>query len=145
MAMRRVVSLLVNCILCAEGLSIRASTPNRLGSKIILHGEKVARRDVFLLGPAVTSYFSNVRSSTAQPQEFKNVGTQAPPPDGEAPFTNLDSGVKFKDFKTGNGLAVKAGSKISVQCSGRLLNLNGVYFFNTKSDNVLLNFSEFNL
>ena len=41
--------------------------------------------------------------SKEQPAEFRNVGTQAPPPDGDMPFVTLDNGVKVKDFRVGNG------------------------------------------
>lgn len=72
----------------------------------------------------------------AQPQEFANVGTQAPPPDGDNPFVTLGNGVKIKDFRAGTGSeVVRDGSKVSIQCNGRLLNLNGVMFYNTKENN----------
>jgi len=71
-----------------------------------------------------------------KPQEFVNVGTQAPAPDGEAPFVALPSGVKIKDFKVGTGDAVvtPTSSRVSIQGKGRLLNLNGVIFYNTKDN-----------
>ena len=68
----------------------------------------------------------------AQPKEFESVGTQAPPPDGETAFETLPSGVKVKTFKTGVGEAASLGSTVSIQCIGRLLNLNGVNFYSTK-------------
>jgi FKBP-type peptidyl-prolyl cis-trans isomerase len=71
-----------------------------------------------------------------KPQEFKNVGTQAPTPDGTAPFVTLENGVKIKDFRAGTGdSAVGPKSRVDIQCSGRLLNLNGVVFYNTKTNN----------
>ena len=74
----------------------------------------------------------NPECASAQPKDFANIDTQAPPPDGEAPFVTLSSGVRVKDFKVGSGETAKAGSTVSVQCNGRLLNLNGVAFYNTK-------------
>jgi FKBP-type peptidyl-prolyl cis-trans isomerase len=78
-------------------------------------------------------------TARAQPSEFQSIGTQAPLPLGaeqEAPFTILPNGVKYKDFAVGTGSeAVGSTSRVSVQCSGRLLNLNGVVFYNTKNNN----------
>jgi hypothetical protein len=72
----------------------------------------------------------------AQPTEFANIDTQAPPTQaGDPPFVTLDNGVKIKDFAVGSGEAVGPGSRVSVQASGRLLNLNGVIFYNTKNNN----------
>jgi hypothetical protein len=75
----------------------------------------------------------------AQPSEFSNMDTQAPLPSsaasGETQFTTLANGVKIKDMAQGTGEAVAVGSRVSVQCSGRLLNLNGVIFYNTKNNN----------
>jgi len=67
---------------------------------------------------------------------FESVSVQTPAnprsPDSDIPFVTLDSGVKFKEFKEGTGPQVTAGSRVSVQLTGRLLNLNGVKFFSTK-------------
>jgi FKBP-type peptidyl-prolyl cis-trans isomerase len=72
----------------------------------------------------------------AQPTEFANIGTQAPiGKEGETAFTTLDNGVKIKEFKEGSGESVRPGARVSIQCSGRLLNLNGVPFYNTKNNN----------
>ena len=74
--------------------------------------------------------------NSEKPAEFRNVGTQAPPPDGDVPFVKLDNGVKVKDFRVGTGDSVVGpSSRIDIQCSGRLLNLNGVIFYNTKTNN----------
>jgi FKBP-type peptidyl-prolyl cis-trans isomerase len=71
-----------------------------------------------------------------RPQEFSSVGTQAPPPDGSSPFVTLESGVKIKDFQVGSGDGtIGPSSQVSIQCSGRLLNLNGEIFYNTKNNN----------
>lgn len=91
----------------------------------------------------------------AQPVEFQNIGTQSPLPNGDesSQFTTLANGVKIKDFSvvtsststasaTGDDVTtttmaavVGVGSVVSIQCSGRLLNLNGVVFYNTKNNN----------
>ncbi|KAI2489432.1 FKBP-type peptidyl-prolyl cis-trans isomerase [Fragilaria crotonensis] len=72
----------------------------------------------------------------AQPAEFQNIGTQAPVvQEGEIPFVTLESGVKIKDINPGSGDPVAPGARVSIQCSGRLLNLNGVVFYNTKNNN----------
>jgi hypothetical protein len=61
-------------------------------------------------------------------------GRQVPPGKTESdPFTYLDSGVGFKEYKEGKGDAeVEEGSKVTVNLVGRLLNLNGVKFYSTK-------------
>jgi FKBP-type peptidyl-prolyl cis-trans isomerase len=80
-----------------------------------------------------------VPQAQAQPSEFQSIGTQAPLPLGsqqETPFSTLPNGVKVKDFSIGTGSeTVGPTSRVSVQCSGRLLNLNGVIFYNTKNNN----------
>ena len=85
----------------------------------------------------VTAAFLPSIVAQAQPSEFQNIGTQAPLPGAdETQFTTLPNGVKIKDFSVGTGSeTVGNGSRVSVQCSGRLLNLNGVIFYNTKNNN----------
>ena len=74
--------------------------------------------------------------SNEKPKEFIDVGTQAPAPNGETEFVELANGVKVKDFRPGSGdETVKANSQVQIQASGRLLNLNGVVFYNTKNNN----------
>lgn len=74
-------------------------------------------------------------SDAKQPNEFKSVSTQAPAPAGENPFVTLPNGVKIKDFRIGTGDKVKPDSTVQIQASGRLLNLNGEVFYNTKNNN----------
>jgi peptidylprolyl isomerase len=101
----------------------------------------LSRRDVVqqalavhVLGVAVI--LSGSSNALAEPQELQSVGRQAPAPDGETPFVSLENGVKIKVYKEGTGSDdVKPGSRVSLQCSGRLLNLNGVIFYNTKNNN----------
>lgn len=82
---------------------------------------------VFCLGVV----FPKVASS--QPAELAKLGTQAPLlADEDKPFVTVGS-VKYKDMKEGvSSEVVKVGSKISICVTGRLLNLNGVNFYNTK-------------
>lgn len=95
---------------------------------------------------AIPPFFPDV--TWAQPVEFKNIGTQAPLPaasssaSGGEPFdttqfTTLPNGVRVKDYSVGSagGETVGPNSQVSIQCSGRLLNLNGVIFYNTKNNN----------
>eukprot|EP00526_Cylindrotheca_closterium_P000891 CAMPEP_0113643770 /NCGR_PEP_ID=MMETSP0017_2-20120614/23025_1 /TAXON_ID=2856 /ORGANISM="Cylindrotheca closterium" /LENGTH=237 /DNA_ID=CAMNT_0000555323 /DNA_START=23 /DNA_END=736 /DNA_ORIENTATION=- /assembly_acc=CAM_ASM_000147 len=99
------------------------------------------RRKVLATFASLTSIFLTSTASTAvaettKPKEFSSVGTQAPPPAGDQPFVTLENGVKIKDFREGTGDAVVGkNSRVSIQCSGRLLNLNGVVFYNTKNNN----------
>lgn len=106
-----------------------------------------SRRNVIQNGAAATgvaSIFSLVADpfiaqaiDQSKPNEFVNVGMQAPPPDGENAFIELSDGVKYKDFRVGSGDdVVKANSQaVMIQCTGRLLNLNGVVFYSTKNNN----------
>lgn len=74
--------------------------------------------------------------SDEKPKEFIDMGTQAPAPDGQAEFVELQNGVKVKEFRSGAGTeTVTANSSVQIQCSGKLLNLNGVSFYNTKNNN----------
>ncbi len=87
------------------------------------------------LDPSVAS--AVVASDQAKPKEFVNVGTQAPAPDGESAFVTLENGVKYKDFRVGSGdeTVQKDSQAVMIQCTGRLLNLNGVIFYSTKNNN----------
>jgi len=74
--------------------------------------------------------------SEEKPKEFVDLGTQAPAPDGQSEFVELQNGVKVKDFKSGTGSeTIQSNSSVQIQCSGKLLNLNGVSFYNTKNNN----------
>lgn len=87
-----------------------------------------------LLNPS-TSFKANA-ASEQKPKEFIDVGTQAPAPEGEPPFIELSNGVKIKEFRRGSGEEViTSSSSVQIQCSGKLLNLNGVSFYNTKNNN----------
>lgn len=105
--------------------------------------QPITRRRAVLEGGITTaaSAFFVPATAFAQPAEFANLGTQAPLPSGAAgaddnQFATLPNGVKIKDFNQGTGAEeVGPGSRVSIQCSGRLLNLNGVVFYNTKNNN----------
>lgn len=102
--------------------------------------DRQSRRKVLATFASLSSTFlvssESAVAETVKPQEFVAVGTQAPPPDGESPFVTLPNGVKIKDFRIGSGDgAVGQDSRVNIQCSGRLLNLNGVVFYNTKNNN----------
>lgn len=97
----------------------------------------------FLLPPFTgAAAAASAAQAQQQPAEFRNMGTQAPLPaaataDGTtaAPFTTLPNGVRVKEISEGSGgEVVRPDSKVSIQCSGRLLNLNGVVFYNTKNN-----------
>ena len=61
------------------------------------------------------------------------VSTQTPRPDGVgADFDVLPSGVRIKDVRPGSGPQAKLGDIVSVQLSGRCLNLNGKKFISTQ-------------
>ena len=78
----------------------------------------------------------NIPTANAEPKEIVKVGQQETPPDGQSPFTTLSNGVQIKDFRTGSasGSTVQSGSKLELILKGRLLNLNGVIFYDTKSN-----------
>ncbi len=81
---------------------------------------------------AIVSPFISV--ANAADAQFVEVGQQEKPPNGEQPFTTLSNGVQVKDFRTGaGGPSVQNGSKVELTMKGRLINLNGVVFYDTKS------------
>jgi hypothetical protein len=85
-------------------------------------------------------YRADVADASSAPvvvdDQFAEVGRQERPPDGEAPFATLPGGVQIKDFRTGErgGPVVRPGSRVELTMKGRLLNLNGVIFYDTKSN-----------
>jgi FKBP-type peptidyl-prolyl cis-trans isomerase len=102
----------------------------------------ISRRSIMngLSAVAATTMFAGILPTVSdaadqKPKEFLDVGTQAPAPEGEPPFVELTNGVKVKDVRPGNGQTVTADSQVMIQASGRLLNLNGVIFYNTKNNN----------
>ncbi|KAG7367277.1 peptidyl-prolyl isomerase [Nitzschia inconspicua] len=136
--MKWLVAAFTLMILTTKSLGVHGWTPSPLEGP-------VARRDMIhqsILGVFSFSVlqFGGAVSSSAiaaeKPSEFIDVGTQAPPPEGSSPFITLENGVKYKDISVGKGdTVVTRNSKVDIQCSGRLLNLNGVSFYNTKNNN----------
>ncbi|EED95724.1 predicted protein [Thalassiosira pseudonana CCMP1335] len=104
------------------------------------------RRSFLQQGGVAILTFSGVTSATtvfpgitnaAPPKEFVEVGQQETPPEGERPFQTLPNGVQVKEFRVGSGgAAVQSGSKVELTLKGRLLNLNGVIFYDTKSKDI---------
>ena len=92
-------------------------------------------------GIAAGIFLTSSSPARAQPAEFQNLGTQTPAVRPEdPPFTTLPNGVKIADFTIGQGDPVPSTSsnnnpRVSIQANGRLLNLNGVSFYNTKNNN----------
>jgi FKBP-type peptidyl-prolyl cis-trans isomerase len=121
---------------------------NENGSEKPTHWLDLDRRTVLATFISTTFALSNACASPAlaatssatsntKPQEFTNISSEAPAPAGETPFRTLASGVQIKDFRVGAGDATvrENSSNVAIQCSGRLLNLNGVVFYNTKNNN----------
>jgi FKBP-type peptidyl-prolyl cis-trans isomerase FkpA len=74
--------------------------------------------------------------------QFVEVGQQERPPNGETPFLTLPDGVQIKDFRVGGGggttsgssAVIRMNSRVELTMKGRLLNLNGVIFYDTKEN-----------
>jgi hypothetical protein len=137
--MKLMVSLWLPCLAiwsCWKIVEVEGWTPSK--------HDPVRRRDLFgnsvkvaLAVPllSIGAFSPPVANGADKPPEFINLGTQAPPPDGTNAFVTLDNGVKYKDIQPGKGDAVVSkNSRIDIQCSGKLLNLNGVSFYNTKNN-----------
>mmetsp|Transcript_11321 Transcript_11321/g.33887 ORF Transcript_11321/g.33887 Transcript_11321/m.33887 type:complete len:198 (+) Transcript_11321:36-629(+) len=69
----------------------------------------------------------------ARPEQLTGIGLETPAVrDTDQPFRSLDTGVKYQVLKPGSGSDVVApSSTVDLQCTGRLLNLNGVKFYST--------------
>ncbi len=137
--------LLVSLI---KGINAFTSTTQNASTKLpaLNHSNRedvgIGRREAlfgvtFAATLASTPFFPlEAIAADQKPKEFIDVGTQAPAPEGEPPFVELSNGVKVKDFRRGSGEDVVQGtSSVQIQCSGKLLNLNGVSFYNTKNNN----------
>lgn len=71
-------------------------------------------------------------SAGATPEQLAAIGVEETPPSGDAQFTTLSNGVKVKRLRAGSGGGgVSPKSTVSVECTGRLLNLNGEKFYST--------------
>jgi len=104
-------------------------TTRRRAAKFLLSGT--------LSGAALAAF--SVPASRAEPAELSNLGRQAPLPDGvtSGQFITLGNGVQIKDFRVVQDSSAVVGpqSTVQIQCTGRLLNLNGVIFYSTKNNN----------
>jgi hypothetical protein len=147
--MKAVTSLFVLCLpLVAFGYTIHKHDPpppKLSSSSSDLLVDCASRRSILFQQAFLA--FTTIASAAGEtplpafaseaPTEFKNVGVQSPTPDGESPFRTLENGVKIKDFRPGtsDGAAtVAVGSRVSLQMTGRLLNLNGVPFYDTRKN-----------
>ena len=91
-------------------------------------------RRTFVQFGIVAATTSTSATANAVDAQLKEVGQQERPPEGETAFSTLSNGVQIKDFRQGTGSAtVQKGSKVELTMKGRLLNLNGVIFYDTKS------------
>jgi hypothetical protein len=121
---------------CSEG---RGQAPAQATSRRVVLGPhpstqlfvNIDRRSVLLT--AATAAFPGTALAVSD-KTVSKFATQAPPTDKDSePFTYLDSGVGYREYKAGKGDAeVEEGSRVTVNLVGRLLNLNGVKFFSTK-------------
>jgi FKBP-type peptidyl-prolyl cis-trans isomerase len=68
--------------------------------------------------------------------QFIEVGRQERAPVGETPFVTLSDGVQIKDYRIGDTdtSVIRSGSRVELTIKGRLLNLNGIIFYDTKSN-----------
>ena len=107
------------------------STTRVVPSTHLFVGNIIDRRSLLLT--AATAAFPGTAFAISD-KTVSKFATQAPPTDKDSePFTYLDSGVGYREYKAGKGDAeVEEGSRVTVNLVGRLLNLNGVKFFSTK-------------
>uniref|UniRef100_A0A7S0IPQ2 peptidylprolyl isomerase n=1 Tax=Calcidiscus leptoporus TaxID=127549 RepID=A0A7S0IPQ2_9EUKA len=114
-------------ILCAYLLCFAASSCCALSSPL----EPCAgRRFLMQLTSTVgVGVLSTLPAAVANPDPaLTTVSTLNAGPD----FTTLASGVKVKEVRVGAGPPVRVGDTVSVQYSGRCLNLNGKKFISTQ-------------
>ena len=119
-----------------EGLSLGASSRHRRTSDVDVDASSVDRRSILQRASlmAAAPFLPAIANATPDDAQFVEVGQQERPPNGESPFSTLSNGVQIKDFRVGSGATVKPGSKVELTMKGRLLNLNGVIFYDTKSN-----------
>jgi hypothetical protein len=77
----------------------------------------------------------NAANAVADSQ-FIEVGQQERAPDGETPFVTLNNGVQIKDYRIGDTdtSVIRSGSRVKLTIKGLLLNLNGIIFYDNKSN-----------
>ena len=109
----------------ADALSVKSSTTDT--------SPHTSRRNFVQFGLVAAA--TPTLAANAVDAQFKEVGQQERPPEGETPFSTLSNGVQIKDFRQGGGAeTVQNGSRVELTMKGRLLNLNGVIFYDTKSN-----------
>ncbi|KAL7555152.1 hypothetical protein ACHAWF_018797 [Thalassiosira exigua] len=116
-----------------DGLSLRVTSTSASSTPTVTR--RLAFHQASVLGVATVPFVNGFNVANAADSQFVEVGQQQSPPSGEAPFSTLSDGVQIKDFRVGGGgAAVQPGSKVELTMKGRLLNLNGVIFYDTKSN-----------
>eukprot|EP00986_Skeletonema_menzelii_P005996 scaffold2266_cov150-Skeletonema_menzelii.AAC.2 len=125
------IAVLAAALLSTDALSI-------IGSSDTAHKQHVTKstsRRNFIQFGLVGAATPTLAANAAVDAQFKEVGQQERPPEGETPFSTLSNGVQIKDFRQGSGAeTVQNGSRVELTMKGRLLNLNGVIFYDTKSN-----------
>mmetsp|Transcript_32214 Transcript_32214/g.102682 ORF Transcript_32214/g.102682 Transcript_32214/m.102682 type:complete len:202 (+) Transcript_32214:3209-3814(+) len=94
----------------------------------------VPRRGVLLSSPGVLLSSARPLSAAVPPrqEDLTALGLETPAlKESDAPFAELATGVKVKTLRPGAGDAVTPTSTVSLECTGRFLNLNGVKFYST--------------
>lgn len=125
-------------ISAADALSIIKSSDTTSSHKHVTKCNNPSRRNFVqfgLVAATTATSMPTLSANAAVDAQFKEVGRQERPPDGETPFSTLSNGVQIKDFRLGSSSeTVKNGSRVELTMKGRLLNLNGVIFYDTKSN-----------
>ncbi|CAM9589952.1 unnamed protein product [Phaeothamnion confervicola] len=96
------------------------------------------------IGAATIAAKSAIAKEDEGRAAFDSISTQTPTgtraadaPLSDVPFTSLSSGVKFKEFRVGSGeIQVGKGNTVYCVMKGRLLNLNGVVFFDSNKASI---------
>lgn len=118
-----------------EGLSLGTKTSHKHQSKTSPSTRRSILHQATFFGIAAAAPFiPNINVANAADAQFVEVGQQERAPNGETPFSTLPNGVQVKDFKVGSGGAsVQNGARLELTMKGRLINLNGIIFYDTKS------------
>lgn len=128
-----VAALAAASLLSADALSIIGGSSDTSHKHVTAKNNPSSRRNFVQLFGLVAATMP-VMAANAVDAQFKEVAQQERPPEGDTPFSTLSNGVQIKDFRQGSGSdTVKTGSKVELTMKGRLLNLNGVIFYDTKS------------
>ncbi len=135
---RLFIVVIAAALLSADALSIIKSSSDTIPLKHDVTVTKKcipSRRNFVQFGLAAAASLPTLAANAQDDAQFKQVGQQERPPEGETPFSTLSNGVQIKDFRQGSGSeTVQNGSRVELTMKGRLLNLNGVIFYDTKSN-----------